>query len=71
MGVSQVMEMKSSVECLAQVLTRHIAAKEKQAHGKWQNQMTRGLFSYFSCCDSFLLPIAPPYCILLHAGMEK
>lgn len=32
--------------------------------------MPRGLFS-FSCCDSFPLPISPPYCILLHAGMKK
>lgn len=34
MGVSQVMEIKSSVVCLTQVLTRQIAAKEKASTWK-------------------------------------
>lgn len=34
MGVSQVMEIKSSVVCLTQVLTRQIAAKEKTSTWK-------------------------------------
>lgn len=34
MGVSQVMEIESSVVCLTQVLTRQIAAKEKTSTWK-------------------------------------